>query len=514
MDLEICPRYDGFGWAELGEPTIRIGGPTVVTMDSNGRPYAVLTVSEIPTSESFESGLTRLSRDMFEGINSGSRHCTLRVESPDGVFSATEQTFRQSSVDFSRMTATVQFFCGRAYLAKGNKPAKYWRLPIWNFHGILKHASWTRNVEHPLRSSLQNPLSPFEFHGQIGFVEVVPDYEKFSESRKDGDRTPRITAAIVGVTAGDSTTWSDLQTWFPFDYLNLLGLSSGCRVGSPWIEFFDESIALVGRMHVTTGTDVYEPGQSLLDDMIHRGGIGRLFTCAASSTRFSQKYLRVAVNQMLMSLRNGQGLEDKFSHVSRSLDALIEYHGLASQYLLEEADENVRSSVNRALGTARDAIQSLAREQVAVGEASLAAALDKIAERTTSNPANMARDFGLAVISLLDAFHLHDAEAVQAFYVANPRPDGRRWHQVLSHYRGISQHGDTFSFGDNTNSIFEVYRLANHLADIVARVVLKQLNYDGEYLPTNLRWAEKRELDWVRADTPALQLGYGMRDAT
>jgi hypothetical protein len=317
---------------------------------------------------------------------------------------------------------------------------------------------------------------------------------------------------MVGNTAGHPTTWDGLESWFPFDFLNLLGFASGSRVGAPWIEFLDAEEHIVKRVHTRLGTNRYETGRAFIHDLINRGGLGRLLTCAGKSGEFDKTYVRVAMNHLLLGVRYSQALEDKISHLSRGLDALAGEFGLGTQYLLERADDSVKSQVKDVLRSANSQIADMAREQDARGFVDLASSLRRIAERTISTPANVDRDFGLTVVSLLERFGLNDTAVVDGYYQSNPRPDGRKWHQVLSHYRGLSQHGGAFRVRTKEHSPLEIYKLSNHLADIIARIILKQLGYDGEYQRATLTWRDSSGLDWVTPSTPAAQLGYGSDD--
>jgi hypothetical protein len=327
--IESTVRYEGYGSAEFGTPAIRVEGQTVINSDERGNTTATMQVEKVPSASSVEAGINLLFRDFFNNMNKRTP-CSLQVECPDGVFSAKEQTFRDPSVDVPNQKATIEFRCFRSFFDTG-RTAAYWRLPIWNFHGDLRPPMANRGIEHPLRLSRDNPLSAFEFVNEIGFVEMVPDYKKLLDAQEDGDRNPRVTAAIVGSVAGHSTTFEELESWFPFDFLNLLGFASGARVGAPWIEFLDSSGQIVKRIHVHLGTDRYESARGFLYEVINRGGLGRLLTCAGKSKEFDKTYFRVAMNHLLLGIRYSQALEDKISHLSRALDALAEEFGLATQ---------------------------------------------------------------------------------------------------------------------------------------------------------------------------------------
>jgi hypothetical protein len=506
--LSTSLQYQGNGQAELGQSAIQATGPTVVTVDERGTVSAVMQVTNFPTSASREEGVFQLLRESFSSIGQ-TPPCSLQVIGSNGVFTSGKHTFPNAHLNLEEHTASIEFQCFRGEYIENESEPKYWRLPILNFHGGLSPVHRLPPGEHVMRLSYDNPISMFEMFGEAGFVEYIPGFKELVAKHKNGDRTPLITAAIVGSTNGRGTDWQELKTWFPFDFLNLLSFASGSRVGAPWIEFADEHGRLIRRTHVQLGTTLLQHGEGFLNDVIHRGGLGLLLTCASRSAEFKKSYFRVAMNHLLLGIRDSQSLEDKISHLSRALEGLATEFGFDQQYLLETADDEVKKNVKDVLKNAGSDIVKLANEQEALGRVSVAASLRKVAERTVSNPANVDRDFGLSVLALLNHFGLHDSGVVETYYAETPRSDGRRWHQVLSHYRGLTQHGDAFRFDEGEHSASEVYRLALHLADIVARILLIQLGYQGEYQRATAKWVDAKTTGWVEPNTPPIELRYG-----
>ena len=508
-DMLTNLRYEGNGWAEFGNPLLRIKGPTVVETDERGLTIATMQVEEVPTSLSVADGFAMLLGDVFKSMNETGKPCSMEVNTPAGVFRTINRFSRRHNIRPAEVS--TQLRCDRAQFVVADLPAKYWRLPILNFHGSLQPAFRLRELKHPLRLSTVAPITPFQIGREIGFLENVANHEELTKCQQNGDRAPHITAALVAPVVGGIGTFSEIKSWFPFGLLNLLGLSSGSRVGAPWIEFFNENGLLVQRTHVHLGTDHYEKGDEFLNDVVHRGGLGRLITCALESSEFGQPYVNVALNHLLLGNRDSQALEDKVSHFSRALDALAEHFGLDVQNLLDGLIEEDKVAVKAILGNARDRIREIGAKRRAAGNAQAFSVLERVAERAAATPACTDRSFGLGVLDLLSRFGLQDSAVADAYY-ASHSTGGKGWVQLLSHYRGLSQHGGAFGFEDGEHSAVEVFRFANHLGDIVTRILLKLLGYDGQYQERNARWAGGKDLDWVVPETPADEIGFGRND--
>jgi hypothetical protein len=119
-EIKSTKRYEGHGSAEFGTPMIRAEGPTVVNTDERGITTATMQVEKVPTAASIDEGMTILFRDVFNNMNKRTP-CSLQVECSDGIFSATEQTFREPSVDVPNQKATIEFRCFRSFFDTGSR---------------------------------------------------------------------------------------------------------------------------------------------------------------------------------------------------------------------------------------------------------------------------------------------------------------------------------------------------------------------------------------------------------
>jgi hypothetical protein len=116
------------------------------------------------------------------------------------------------------------------------------------------------------------------------------------------------------------------------------------------------------------------------------------------------------------------------------------------------------------------------------------------------------------VVALLNRFGLSDALVMDSYYSSNPRPDGKDWPGLLTKLRGALTHEGYFRIADGTIAMDDLISVGRHWQDLLTRILLKILGYDGTYQPTVLVWTSPQTTDWVTSATSAERLGYGPSD--
>lgn len=413
----------------------------------------------------------------------------------------------------------------------GPKRPKYWVLPLLDF---LSDFSWPASPidSHPLRifptpeippnlskdefitASLRahsrNNLITFTFNGFPGFIEPLPDYEEREKKIKGGLVPVLVTAVMVGEVGENSIDHKYLEKWFPFDVLRLLGLCTGAEVGTPWIEFRDEFGGLVRRIHEAYGLSIFADGHGAIREGIHRG-TGRLMTCFLSSEHFGKSYLPVAMSHATKGgIYSGLTIEEKLIYVVRGLDCLLKHFNLTEPPLDKRLEPSKREMVKEILQDAASRVRALAGKPETVEEVEENSALIEIAERTTRTPLGKTGKFGLALVDLLNMFNFPDSIVVDSHYRKKPTSGGatRSWASDLSHFRGAPIHGGFFDIEAGEFQIENILDMTLHLHDVLVRVILKMINYDGTYQPTVTPATTRQPVDWVKPTTPAGALGY------
>src|SRR6266404_207699 len=504
--------YNGRGRAEFSQPRGAVEGVVSAHFDENGNSGITMTVDHVEVLGSQQSSLMEL----FSGL--GRNTCTsLTVESPAGMFSIKEGIHVGFSLGGSSKTVTFHPLRSQ-FNSSARADARYWLLPLSNF--VSRFPTCHPDLQaHPLRLRLSETLVDsgrcytdrvitFDSCGQLGYVQPLLNYEARVADLEEGRERHRVTALMIGNAESTSVSEGEWESWFPFDFFRLMSLATGVSVGAPWIEFRDAAGHLVSRVHRNFELASFNQGHRAIEEGIN-SGLGYLLTRYQDSADRGNPFLNVALKHVIGAASNDGSVEDTTVYLSRALEGVCDRYGFKTQYLLDQLDEQRQSEVIAALEAAMRQIRGAAKSAARAGFLDQARQMQKIADRVRSNSANKDTDFGLAVTQLLKHFDFPDADIIDAFYQGTPRSDGiPTWASVLSHYRGTIMHSGHYKFSDGTHDIDDVIRINYHLLDILIRIILKIVGYDGTYQSPVIRATNAVPVDWVTSDLPADRLGY------
>lgn len=209
----------------------------------------------------------------------------------------------------------------------------------------------------------------------------------------------------------------------------------------------------------------------------------------------------------LGSLGSHLHLHDILDHLIRALECLCKELGFIQKNLFPILSSGMQSNVRAVLDDVGREFRELARDARNSGQFDDARLLETIASRA-ANSAGTEKKFGLAVVDLLQKFDLRDAEVVDRFIAANPRGNGLAdWASILSIYRGATIHEGYMDF-TKKHDVNDVIRICTHLNDVITRVILKMIGYNGTYEPVTMRSYGPHRLDWVEVTTEPWKLGF------
>ena len=453
----------------------------------------------------------------------------LVVVTLDGIFIAENNIGYDIHLNINRQkgfSAQLDFhILNSIFKADDSYEAKYWVLPLMNFISTFRDYSPDLDF-HPLRvfrSPINYDLSNkntsmimdyfnsdrriilFYFMNKLGFIERLPDYHEKENMLLNGKAQCIITSVMVSETPSkiEINDFDDLKFWFPFQFLDMLGLASGTEIGAPWIEFRDARGILVCRIHATLNNPWFSSGHKAIDENIHHG-IGSLLTRSQYSLHIGNSYLTAVLKHLVRSGMGGLLFEDKMAHLFQAFDCLCEEFKLNIQRLTEDLNDSQKSIIKFELNSLSYRIRC---QSTLVDNPEQKNILMRIADKVM-NSDNFDRNFGLAVVDLMKLFDLSDTIIVESFYKSNPRKDGKPWYGVLSHYRGVVMHSSYFDFERGLYDFHDVATVRSHLHDILIRIVLKMLCYDGTYQKAIQGLTGRYPLNWVNPSLMAEELGY------
>jgi hypothetical protein len=522
--LETKIRYEGAARAEFTNPPGVIEGPATVCFNGAGACRVHITVEKIdaPDLKNFSLRTTATLGNYL--VHGEANPCaSLTVKTDAGVFTGGDRIIHDGLHSDGGKIVELRPIQSR-FESAGQATAKYWVLPLANF----MPEAWCGEVfsqlaNHPLRLRSLQPIPDdlpeeekawagwyvyqqtnifgFLLNGEPGFIERMPDYDKRVKwiRRK---RSRGITAVMVGPAHVQTVDWSDFEGLFPLDIVSMLSLATGVTVGAPWIEFRDEHSALVRRVHICFGAGRYERMHRALHDHLLRNGPGYLVGKVLAAADRGEKYLRVAINHALAVTRPGT-LENRFISLCRGFETLCRRHKFINQDLSARLEPAQQATLKTLLQDVASKIRAMRQTETDPGRK---AVLDTIAGRAQS-AAQTEKSFGLAVADLAQKFGFHDVQVIDGHLSSHPHPTGKTWQGILTHYRGAATHDAYFDFTQRED-LYAIMRVMHHLHDLLLRVILKTIGYDGPYQSPISPIMQRPSVDWVKPTTPAGLLGY------
>ncbi len=524
--------YEGWGVASFERPIGTVEGMTKIVVNNIGKLDVIMEYEKLNTVVKV-SGTGYFQIEKFLNGNLGDEHtiyygtghenvCTsLVVTTEDGIFSSEGSIYYDTLFGSdNKVNYSLQ---GGTFKVQEADVAEYWVVPLTNFVSHFPVNNHPLLLQHPLRlfktptipgitdeklrwfahwtATQKNRLIGFEFGEKYGFIERLPDYSEREKRLKSGDERQCITALMI---AGIIQTVDSM--WFPHDYANLISIASGTIVNAAWMECRVANGKLTSRTHFHIREVPYEKGHATIDEVVHKGGLGEIITVSSQSSQFTKTYCRVLINQLTQLISNSRQSETHTTILSRAIEGLCEAHGLAKQNLAADLPANYGEKIDEILYRARSDIQKLSQKAKKENLLSARDVLKRMESRIL-DVKNKDGDFGRKVICLLDHYGLSDASAMEQYYSGQDRPT---WAQVLSQFRNAPIHHGYFEFQNGTFELSEISAIQDHLFDILVRIVLKVIDYRGEYQPRVIdHTTDRKTVDWVTKSISSKELGYG-----
>ncbi len=524
--FQVPVSYEGRARVEFIDPPGVVEGPAVVCIDESGAQLATIQV-ETPVQEGssfFTKGEVRA--EDFRRHGFGNPCKSVVVTTPQGEWSAAERVYLHGG-NFRPERNQITLKALRSqFSTRDTATSSWWVLPLTNFvPGRWMHG-WSGLADHPLRMIRPRPipddvndeqrnqlklentfaerLIPFDIDRLRGYIEPLPEFDQIVGLMNSNKVRSAVTAVMVGPAHVSDVRYADYEGLFPLDVCAALTLATGAPVGSPWLEFRDADGRLIRRTHIPFGNPAYKQGYPALPDYAPQAIavlLTRLFACEDRG----QGFLRVVVTKLIDASRRSNTLETRFTDLVRAFETLCHHYGLREQNDLKALlDAAQKAIVKKTLDESADRFQRMARAEADVQRQ---AALTRIADRVR-NAGGRDKNFGMSVGDLLSRFNLHDAGVVSRFLAEKPMLGATEWSSLLSRLRGCVMHEAYFDLSSGRHDLFALETVMDHLQDVLLRVVLKIVKYEGVYQSSIPPLGSHETLDWVGPNTAPGCLGY------
>ena len=530
--------YEGRGTLKLlgsqrvvrGRARVVIGedGTTVATLDPEVKPGANLIEQAL--------GLQRspAKRDAVPAAAAALHEIPLQpaeltIETADGRLSSTDNCLCANSTPAASESAPGRRIDVRLLHSVFSRPqeqkARYWVAPLVNL--ISSYPDPGRRIAgHPLRLRAAASRGEGEAShlldlvlgaggdavilfeaGRPAFIEPLPDHTEREGALQTGAAQSLVTAVMVGEVGDNPIAWTELTKWFPFDFAGLLSLASGTPTSIPWVEFRGADGQLVGRFHRHVGPKAFARERPAIGPGLP--GVGRLLTCAARSQFFGHPELRVAVRLLLRAQANPSRIDDAFRNLLLAFEAMhqLVFGPSGSSVAGDALNEGDLRNFRKVIAGAQKDLEKLHLATLRRNDANAAGFLEGAMDRL-DNLEIQAPTFPKKIEHLLDNAALPDSHVLDLYYRAQPGAGHKKWTDVLGAYRDKVMYRGYVGIGEEGLRFDEAMRVFRHLQDVLLRLILKTLGYDGEYHPAVLGAEAPARVDWVTKAALPEQLGF------
>lgn len=518
--------YRGVFRGVIASNDVEVNGKGTVVLGNDGQPDITVSIpaespSAIAISKAYEPDGVFLAENRVKWESA-------IVETDDGIFRVTDHPFllgRNFTIGATiPQPQTIRLGALRAeFELRSSCTPRYWMLPLYNLMWEARPQQYHELDDHPLWLSHNRGCTPatdtaytfpppviaFRFDGKPAFVQRVKDYDDLRRHFDDGAARRAITAVMVGEISGRSFDFpkNDPPAWFPIHLLSWLSLAVGCTVGAPWIELLDDSGNLVRRVHLKFSQPTFNPGLHRIDDSLNPGAIGYLLTKALASPHFGKALTAIPLLLANECIIRGGSLEYRKVQLVRAFECLSKHFGVAEVDLAASIDPIRKPQLEAILHGASDTLRASA-QGLTGGDRT---AIERIADRV-KGCCGKEKAFGIAVKSLAERFRFSDSDVLDKHYMTNPANGNSTWAGALSLYRGAVIHEGFFAFNaaGGKYSMRDVAAAVDHLEDLLIRILLKLIDYDGPYRSLIRANLAPVAIDWVKPGQTANSLGFGV----
>ncbi len=516
------PVYVGIGVVELANPVAVLEGDAIGSVDDRGLLHLTVAIEKMNGAAVDFSTLNDLimregrvpEGDGSRSVRYPANPCSdVRVRCSSGLLSLVEPPPSYTVVtEGLDLRISLKFVLRTAdFSAEDSRPPAFWVQPITNL--VTRYAPRDGDTKsHPLlfADAEHGSYTLFERSGELGFIAPLPDHRDREQDLEEGRLRRAITAVAVG-TLDDALRQSGEVAWIRLRFaLELLDLCSLSPVGVPWTEIRTADGGLLRRLHHGAQISPYLPGSPPIDEFWARG-TGSLISAALADEVVRRPFFRSSLAKIVRSGEQDAIIEHRLLDVFIALDTLCDAYETKrqprlSKLLSKPLYKQVHDIVDQA-------VRGLGELEPSATDQGVADILHGVKNRVGAVPFRTELGFAQALLRLMNRFGLADRQVIESQF---PTDIGQgkqstspieAWTSLISRYRSIVVHNGAFEHialerPDHPGKVL------THLRDLLIRLVLTSVGYEGGYFPEMFVGEPPRDAHWVTADTSLEDLGY------
>lgn len=299
-------------------------------------------------------------------------------------------------------------------------------------------------------------------------------------------------------------SYENLRDYILFGILPTLSFLQTSMVGCPWVDLWDSSGRIIRRLVCGWRGDK----QSGPKRIIIWKDIQRFLTCSFESSVFATLPYRVALNRVVRSEQDSGTLEDAMFQIFTILDKQGNLYKVRkkprSSIYTSETRQMIDEFKNAMELLFQGAANKLRAQNSDQQEMPLTVQiLEKIARRSrTIDEWNI--PFGDMVVELVGVCGFLDNVVMDKYCKNLITVKPVSWSRSINTLRNRVMHEGYIGVQDVDG--LPMGKLYTHLKDIVIRIMLKTVKYDGNYVsPID---SQSHDLNWVKENTTFIDLGY------
>ncbi len=341
----------------------------------------------------------------------------------------------------------------------------------------------------PLLLSNQSGYVKIQNKNKILFIQPLKDYDKMISQTSGG----KLVTALI---SGKVKLNKDQLLSFLKNIQTLLSFATGIEVTFPWVSYYDHNGSLLGTVHYQKSVTYEEFHSKVIRTPNSLQQLLEMYSDVDSITKS-------LINVYLFSNIKSLPVKNKLVRLLIGIEQAINQSKTSKNISYRD----VFKSQKKVRKIFKDAMDNLVKD------------LQELQKKSEENEylerfKNKASDLFFSIQSryqdkmkkYLEHCNLHDHEILNGYIQASDEFEKfDDWFDFINEMRNSLVHNDTLIEGLSEETYSQV---TDHLRDLLVRIILKRINYTGNYCSFIYDPGGETNVEWVNSSTKPQELGF------